>query len=175
MSDLEKGQNRYLVFLFSSCTKSPFRRMLPSGRMLLPLLALAASAFALPSASRRAPAGVPRYALKYAPIAYLYSGESYFPADIGSQLMQTQPEVNYTLIETAPNPLTLDNLNSLNSYGDDGTYVYLTSKDDVTTNPLWLRGVPPNAQGQTTGARSCAVIVNDHGSGHVDVFYFYFC
>lgn len=122
----------------------------------------------------RAPSGVPHYAVKYAPVAYLYSGEHYFPSDIGAQLTNTQPEVNFTVISDAPNLLTLDNLNDLNNYGNNSEYVYLTSKDNVTTNPPWLFGVTPNKGGKTVGAKSCAVIVNDHGSGLVDVFYFYF-
>ena len=52
--------------------------------------------------------------------------------------------------------------------------MYLTSVDDVTKNPAWLKGVKPDGNGKTNGATSCAIIVNDHGSGLVDVFYMYF-
>lgn len=72
----------------------------------------------------------------------------------------------------SPSPLTLDNLDSLEN--DDPTWIYLTSKDNITTNPTWLKGVTPDESGQTTGAVSCAIIVNDHGNGNVDVFYMYF-
>ena len=55
--------------------------------------------------------------------------------------------------------------------------VYLTSNENVTTNPAWLNGVKPDGSGATTGAVSCTIIVNDHSSdssGFVDVFYMYF-
>lgn len=67
----------------------------------------------------------------------------------------------------APNPL---DLNSLNQLGGD---VYLTSNDDITTNPEWLKGVRPDGNGKTAGT-TAAVIVNDKGSGNVDAFYMYF-
>lgn len=119
---------------------------------------------------RRAPTNVPSYVLDYAPLVYLYSGETYFPADLSAQLANTQPEVNYVVVSGAPSPLTLDNLNELNSYGS----VYLTSKVDITTNPAWLNGIKPDTSGKTNNAISCAIIVNDHGSGNVDAFYMYF-
>ena len=105
-----------------------------------------------------------------APLVYLYSGETYFPADLSAQLANTQPEVNYVVVSRAPSLLTLNNLNELNSYGS----VYLTSKVDITTNPAWLNGIKPDTSGKTNNAISCAIIVNDHGSGNVDAFYMYF-
>ena len=96
----------------------------------------------------------------------------YFPSDLGAQLVHTQPEDNFAVVTNAPNPPTLNNLDALNGLG--GTNVYLTSIDDVTTSPAWLNGVKPSASGATVGANSCAIIVNDHGSGSVDVFYMYF-
>jgi hypothetical protein len=68
--------------------------------------------------------------------------------------------------------LTLDNLDSLNAHG--GKDVFLTSNDDVSKDPAWLKGVRPDAHGKTNGARSCCIVVNDHGTGYVDVFYLYF-
>lgn len=105
---------------------------------------------------------------------WLYSGENYFPSDIGAQLVNTKPEVNTTVIEGYESPLTLNNLDSLNGYGNGGKDVYLTSVDDITTNPVWLNGVKPDSTGKTSGATSVAVIVNDHGDGLVDAFYMYF-
>ncbi len=69
----------------------------------------------------------------------------------------------------APSPLTLDNLATINDRN-----VYLTSREDVTTKPAWLHGVKPNGDGKTDGATASAIIVNDHGGGQADVFYFYF-
>lgn len=117
---------------------------------------------------------VPDYVSTYAPVVWLYSGENYFPSDIGAQLVPTKPEINFTVIEGYENPLTLNNLNSLNNYGTGGTDVYLTSVDDITTNPAWLNGVKPDSTGKTDGATSVAIIVNDHGEGLVDAFYMYF-
>lgn len=137
----------------------------------LSFLALVATAFAA-DLERRAPSGVPSYVTQYAPIVYLFSGDPYRPADIGAQLTNTQPDLNFTSITNGPSPLTLNNLNDLNNLG--GSSVYLTSKTDVTTNPAYLKGVTPDATGKTNGAVSCAIVVNDHGNGNVDAFYFYF-
>lgn len=52
--------------------------------------------------------------------------------------------------------------------------MYLTSIEDVTTKPAWLNGRKPDGSGKTDGITSSAIIVNDHGSGKVDAFYFYF-
>jgi hypothetical protein len=101
-------------------------------------------------------------------LVWLQSTEKYNPGDIGAQLVNTRPETNFTIVANAPNPLTLNNLNEL------GGNVYLTSIEDVTTNPSWLDGVKPDSSGKTEGASSCAIIVNDHGSGLVDAFYMYF-
>ncbi|EON68972.1 hypothetical protein W97_08230 [Coniosporium apollinis CBS 100218] len=94
------------------------------------------------------------------------------PSDIGAQVANTQPEVNFEVVAGAPNPLTLDNLDQLNPLG--GKDVYLTSKVDITTNPAWLNGARPDSSGKISGATPCVVIVNDKGSGNVDAFYMYF-
>ena len=107
-----------------------------------------------------------------APLVWLDTQEQYQPSDIGAQLVNTRPEDNFTVVTSAPNPLTLDNLASLNALG--GTDIYLTSIDDITTNPAWLNGVAPDSSGKTDGATSCTIIVNDHGSGLVDAFFMYF-
>jgi hypothetical protein len=106
-------------------------------------------------------------------LVWLDVQEQYFPSDIAAQVENTHPGINYTTIGDLPS-LTLDNLDVLNSYGDDGKYVYLTSNIDVTTAPKWLDGVVPDSSGKTNGATSAAIIVNDHGAGLVDVFYMYF-
>ena len=80
--------------------------------------------------------------------------------------------VDYNEIIGAPDPLKLDNLDQLNNNG--GSNVFLTSVDDVTQDPSWLTGAKPDGDGRTGGAPSCAVIINDHGKGMVDVFYLYF-
>ena len=137
----------------------------------LPLFFLLASALPSPNFRRQAPSTVPAFVTKYAPILHLYSGDPYRPSDIFAQLVHTTPEVNFVPVAGVPQPLTLNNLNALNALG--GSSVYLTSKDDVSKSPqpAWLKGVLPDAAGKTEGAVSCAVIVNDHGAGLVDVFY----
>ena len=37
-----------------------------------------------------------------------------------------------------------------------------------------MKGVRPDANGKTNGAKSCCIVVNDHGTGIVDAFYMYF-
>lgn len=82
--------------------------------------------------------------------------------------------VNFTAIDGTQPPLTLDNLDILNSYGNNGANVYLTSIMDVSEGPKWLDGVVPDTSGKTNDATSAAIIVNDHGGGFVDAFYMYF-
>lgn len=65
-------------------------------------------------------------------------------------------------------PLTSSNLDQM------GSDVWLTSNDDVTKDPTWIKGTKPNGQGKTEGATTAAIIVNDKGNGNVDAFYMYF-
>ena len=140
--------------------------------LLTTVLGFAFCALAIPLERRQAPSEVPVYVLQYAPVVYLHSSDPYRPADIGSQLVNTQPELNYTSIKGAPHPPTLENLNDFNILG--GIDVYLTSKDNVADNPVWMNGVTPDNNGKTNDSVSCAIIINDHGSGLVDAFYMYF-
>jgi len=68
--------------------------------------------------------------------------------------------------------LTLDNLDSLNL--PNGSSTYFTSTVDITTNPVWLNGVKPDASGRTTDAVSTAIITVDKGNDTLDAFYIYF-
>ncbi|KAL7917302.1 hypothetical protein ACQKWADRAFT_45772 [Trichoderma austrokoningii] len=120
---------------------------------------------------------VPDFVIDYAPIVALDKNEVLFPADIGKQLLNTVPEVNFTKVGQKLRPLTLDNLNQLNKLGN--TSVFLTAKEDVTDiarEPSWIHGVKPNAHGKTVGAVSCAIVLRTHpdNSSVVDAFYFYF-
>ena len=109
---------------------------------------------------------------------YLQSKEEYLPSELETQLKHTHPVTKATKdaagvkITDCPSPLTLNNLDALNAHG--GKDVYLTSNDDVTKDPAWMKGVRPDASGKTVGAKSCCIVVNDHGTGTVDAFYMYF-
>lgn len=91
-----------------------------------------------------------------------------------AQLDNTTPQVNWTAIDGAPSPLTLDNLDQLNDLGNET--VYLTTQDGIaaTPQPSFLLGVTPDSDGKAGDTYACAIVVNDHGSGAVDAFYFYF-
>lgn len=102
-----------------------------------------------------------------APILYLHSEETKYPTDLTTFLAHTTPQVNYTAVADVPSPLTLSNVNQL---GED---VHLTSNDDPTSDPDWLKGTAPDSNGATSGINS-AIIVNEKNDSSVDVFYFYF-
>ncbi|KAF2157363.1 hypothetical protein K461DRAFT_250310 [Myriangium duriaei CBS 260.36] len=125
-----------------------------------------------PIQKRAVPSNVPQFVVQYAPLVWLHPEEVYLPSDIGSQLVHTVPEINFQAVATAAKPLTLDNVNTLNT--PNGSAVYLTSKDDISKNPAWLNGVRPDATGSTGSAISCAIITVNKGNGIVDAFYMYF-
>jgi hypothetical protein len=110
-----------------------------------------------------------------APLVYLSSKEKYNPSDISAQIANTRPQIRRADVTVAFGPLSVDNLDQLNKLGSkEGKDVYLTSTVDVTTNPAWLNGVTPDAEGRTKDATTSCVILTDKGNGTVDVFYMYF-
>ena len=137
----------------------------------LPLLPLLTSAAPVDKKCRGS-SDIPQFVYDYAPVVYLHSQDPYLPSDLATHLSHTRPEVSFHDISGVPSPLTLDNLGDLNDLG--GAQVWLTSKDDISTLPNWLKGVAPNAQGKTEGATSTVIVVTDHGDGTVDAFYMYF-
>ncbi|RFU76897.1 vacuolar sorting-associated 62 [Trichoderma arundinaceum] len=146
-------------------------------RTSVPLVGASLAAGAAAGALHRETPKVPAFVLDYAPIVALDKGEVLFPADIGRQLFNTVPQVNFTKIRGEEHVLTLDNLNELNKFGNDS--VFLTAKEDITNiarEPSWVHGVKPNGHGETVGAVSCAVVLRHHpdDSSVVDAFYFYF-
>lgn len=90
------------------------------------------------------------------------------PTDLQVFLNNTTPRVAFAEVPGPSKPLTLENVNQL------GDNVYLTSNDDVTKDPNWIKGTRPDANGKTNGAVTAAVIVTDKGNGNVDAFYMYF-
>ncbi|KAF4625016.1 hypothetical protein G7Y89_g13153 [Cudoniella acicularis] len=141
---------------------------------LLVLVCYHQLAYARPAATTTQVTGLPQYVLDYAPIVYLDTAEAYFPADMNAQIANTHPTVNLTSIPNPPSPLSVHNLDTLNTFGNNGLNVFLTSNLDVTKTPNWLLGVVPDSTGKTSNASSCAIITTDHGNGLVDAFYMYF-
>ncbi|EXJ82070.1 hypothetical protein A1O1_08139 [Capronia coronata CBS 617.96] len=92
------------------------------------------------------------------------------PSDILGHVLHTRPFRGFDPIPDVP-PLDLDNLSSLNKYGKE---IYLTSIDNVTTNPSWLLGETPDATGALRNSTACAVVVVERSHQQVDAFYFYF-
>ncbi|KAK4495108.1 hypothetical protein PRZ48_013435 [Zasmidium cellare] len=145
---------------------------------LLTLLATALVVSAAPVVEKRqAPSGVPDYVVKYAPVVYLFSGEAYFPADIGAQVTNTAPAINRTLVQNPP-AVDLSNLDQLNNIPNSahGANIYLTSNQDPTTSPRpqYLYGTKPDPTGKTPSAISCAIITVSHTNTTLDAFFFYF-
>jgi len=132
--------------------------------------------FARPFEVGRRVDGVPGFVIDYAPIVYMDTAEAYFPSDIGAQLTNTQPQINFSPISNAPSPLTVNNVDRLNSFGNSGSDVYLSTTVDITKSPSpkWLEGIVPDSTGKTNSATTAAIIITDHGSGNVDAFYMYF-
>jgi hypothetical protein len=95
-------------------------------------------------------------------------------------LIHTTPQLNYTPITSSSNHPLLSNLDDLNKFGD---HVYLTSDDDPSNPPSWLRGdrnTPSSASNSKNkdkvGLSSAPVVIiwTEKDDGIVDVFYFYF-
>lgn len=92
------------------------------------------------------------------------------PSDILGHVLHTKPYTGFQPMLDAPE-VDLDNLSLLNINGDG---VYLTSADNVTTNPEWFLGETPDAKGALHNSTACAVVVVDKTETEADVFYFYF-
>ncbi|KAJ5464287.1 hypothetical protein N7475_007422 [Penicillium sp. IBT 31633x] len=140
----------------------------------LALIALSSTQPAWASLSDRAISDIPEYVLEYAPLVWLHSEETYMPSDIQQQLDHTKPYVNWTIIEGVQSPLTINNLDTLNSLGNES--VYLTSAEGIEASPepAWFRGIRPGSQGRTGNGTGSVIIVTDRGNQTVDAFYFYF-
>ncbi|KAF2445604.1 hypothetical protein P171DRAFT_472324 [Karstenula rhodostoma CBS 690.94] len=80
---------------------------------------------------------IPQYVFDHAPLIHLYSGEEYWPCDMGEHLFHTTPHLNYTPLQAVDDHPTLENLYELNKWG---RFVYLQSDDNVEDYPEWLGG-----------------------------------
>jgi hypothetical protein len=119
---------------------------------------------AAPASNLHKRAALPAYALTYAPYTYLQSSEGWFPSDIPFHLKHMSVEYNFKNVSTS---VSLKTVNTFNSS------TYLTSYDNVETNPAWLTSTygKPNAKGYSAAP---ATIIAVEKNGFVDVFYFYF-
>ena len=130
------------------------------------LLSLASVVVAAQCTQKRA--ALPDFALTYAPHAYLYSSEAYWPSDIVTHLQNVQPEINFSPL-AAVGSVTLDTLNNYNSS------VYLTAAGTPSDNPAWITsdyGKPDNSTGKS-GAPA-TIIATEVNSTTTDVYYFFF-
>ncbi|KIW72895.1 hypothetical protein PV04_01056 [Phialophora macrospora] len=117
---------------------------------------------------------LPDYVRQYAPVAYLHSQEAYFPSSIADQLSHSHPEDNTgTRIATSA-PLTLDNLNTLNSFANGGQDVYLTSNEGIQALPSWFQGTKPSSSGSTGSTIASVIVTVAKPNDIVDAFYFSF-
>ncbi|KAJ3555805.1 hypothetical protein NM688_g2370 [Phlebia brevispora] len=109
---------------------------------------------------------LPYYVLKHAPLAYLYSGEEWWPSDVMTHIQHVIPKDGHTPVAES---VTFANISTL------GGNIFLASKDDPFEIPqaAWIRGDgPPDEEGYTI-APATIVAVRKPG-GVVDAFYFYF-
>lgn len=83
---------------------------------------------------------IPQYVLDHAPYVHLFSGEHFWPSDVGEHLRHTAPYVNHTKIIDLEDDRNLTNLSELNAYGPGrhGRYMHLQSDDNVEERPKWL-------------------------------------
>ncbi|TKA77785.1 hypothetical protein B0A55_04697 [Friedmanniomyces simplex] len=83
---------------------------------------------------------IPDYVFEHAPYVHLFSGEEFWPSDLGEHLAHISPRLNYTLIEGMEDDQNLTNLRELNAIeeGSHGRFVYLQSDDNVEEHPTWL-------------------------------------
>ncbi|KAJ9609041.1 Vacuolar protein sorting-associated protein 62 [Cladophialophora chaetospira] len=104
----------------------------------------------------------------------MYANMAFFPSSIADQLVHTHPEDNNGTSIALFAPLTLDNLNTLNSFADGGTNVYLTSNEGIQALPAWFEGQRPDSTGSTGAAIASLIITVSKPGNILDAFYFYF-
>ncbi|KAK0943974.1 Vacuolar protein sorting-associated protein 62 [Friedmanniomyces endolithicus] len=83
---------------------------------------------------------IPDYVFAHAPYVHLFSGEEFWPSDIGEHLAHISPHLNYTLIKGVEDDCNLTSLDQLNAIQDSkhGRFIYLQSDDNVEEHPSWL-------------------------------------
>lgn len=89
--------------------------------------------------AERARRQIPGYVLEFAPLIHLFSAEQFWPCDIAEHLLHVTPTLNYTPIQSQSQHPTLQDLDQLNQWEQDGR-VFLTSNDNVEDRPPWMEG-----------------------------------
>ncbi|KAI0652516.1 hypothetical protein C8Q79DRAFT_997541 [Trametes meyenii] len=126
------------------------------------LLALSAAATPLRLAKRDP---VPAFVLQNAPLSHLWSKEQWWPSDVATHLTHVVPEVDF---KATASSVTLEDLSN------QGSDVFLTSKDDVTDQPAWITSAvgKPDGNGHSTAPATIVLVEKD--GGILDAFFFYF-
>lgn len=85
---------------------------------------------------------IPQYVFDHAPYVHLFSGEHFWPCDLGDHISHTTPYLNYSEIQDLGYQVNLTNLHELNDYerGRHGRYMYMQSEENVEEWPSWLGG-----------------------------------
>ncbi|KIY03808.1 uncharacterized protein Z520_00499 [Fonsecaea multimorphosa CBS 102226] len=120
-------------------------------------------------------ATVPAFVRQFAPVVFLDSTEAYLPSSIAAQVANTHPEDFAGRNISTPAPLTLANLNSLDTFGSNGSNVTLTSDQGIRALPSWFNGAKPNANGSLPGnTTATAVVTVSKPNNILDAFFFFF-
>ena len=108
---------------------------------------------------------LPDYVVQFAPLSYLFSDESWFPADVATHLQHVTPEDG-----TDPVASTV----SFSTIGGLSSDIYLTANNNPFDSPQasWFTGVKPDATGFTPSPAT--IVAVEKPGGIVDAFYFYF-
>lgn len=91
------------------------------------------------------------------------------PSDISTHVLHTEPKRGFQSI-SSNSTLDLNNLSSLNVFGDD---IFLTAANRSDYAP-WLYGETPDDSGALHNSTACAVVMVERTPQDLDVFYFYF-
>ncbi|OAP63031.1 hypothetical protein AYL99_02258 [Fonsecaea erecta] len=121
-------------------------------------------------------ATVPAFVRQFAPVVFLDSTEAFFPSDIALQVANTHPEDFTGRNITPPAPLTLSNLNILNTFGsNNGSNVSLTSDEGIRALPSWFNGQRPVVDGSLPdNTTATAVVTVSKPNNILDAFFFFF-
>ncbi|AET37472.1 uncharacterized protein Ecym_1225 [Eremothecium cymbalariae DBVPG len=115
---------------------------------------------------------IPQYIVDSCPLVHLYSEEVYLPGDVADyvQYFELRDELG-NIVKRGPLDIKAD---FSDITGEKSKNLYLTSLDDVTTNPKWLFGDKPDYGTGYIAKAAANLIVVDKGNGWVDAFWFYF-